>query len=143
MKTVYLFLMISVLTLGSCGHSKKQPAAEGNNSKIEFENKTFDFGKIAYASDGTCSFRFKNVSDNPLIVNVVRTTCGCTNPEWPKEVIPPDSTGVITVTYNTRIPGTFHKGITVYSNSVNSPVKLLITGEVEQDPNFSTSSSKK
>ncbi len=143
MKRLYLLLILPALLFGSCGQAKKDAAKEGNNSEIQFENKTFDFGKIPFASDGTCTFRFKNVSDNPLVINVVRTSCGCTNPEWPKEVIQPDSSGVIKVSYNTRIPGTFHKGITVYSNSVNSPVKLFIQGEVEQDPDFSTSSSKK
>lgn len=138
-------LLLSAMVLAGCG-SKKDKGTESkdqNNSKIEFESTTFDFGKIEYASDGTCRFIFKNVSDEPLIINVVRTSCGCTNPEWPKDPLKPGDQGEIKVTYNTKIPGSFQKNVTVFCNAVNSPVKLLIKGEVQPDPSEASSSSSK
>jgi hypothetical protein len=97
---------------------------------MNFENTVHDFGEIPFESDGRCYFEFTNEADEPLIVNVVRTTCGCTRPEWPKEPVQPGETSKIGITYNTKIKGKFHKSITVYSNAENSPVKLFIKGNV-------------
>jgi hypothetical protein len=139
-------VLASLLVFSSCGQSKTPNAEEtkdANNSKIEFESTTFDFGKIPFSSDGTCVFTFTNTSEEDLIVNIVRTSCGCTNPEWPKDPIEPGKTGEIKVKYNTQIVGTFQKSITVFSNAVNSPVKLLIKGEVQPNPSVASSSSTK
>lgn len=133
---------MSLLIFFSCGQSKKESPKDAANSKIEFENTTFDFGKIAYGSNGTCVFGFTNTSKEALIINVVRTSCGCTNPEWPKDPIEPGKSGEIKVKYNTQIQGSFHKTITVFCNAVNSPVKLFIKGEVQSDPTISSSSKK-
>jgi len=136
--------LFSLLVLSGCGQSKTgtgDESKDANNSKIEFESTTFDFGQIPFASDGTCVFKFTNTSEENLIVNVVRTSCGCTNPEWPKDPIEPGKPGEIKVKYNTQIAGTFQKSITVFSNAVNSPVKLLIKGEVQPNPEVASSSS--
>lgn len=143
MKRILPLLFLSVLTIFSCGRTKNEgqkDSKDTNNSKIEFTATTFEFGKIAYGSDGTCIFTFKNVSEEPLVINIVRTTCGCTNPEWPKDPVDPGKTGEIKVKYNTLIQGVFQKSITVFSNAVNSPVKLLIKGEVMPDPETASSS---
>ncbi len=99
---------------------------------MKLDNAVYDYGTIEYDSNGRCYFEFTNDSDQELIVNTVRTSCGCTRPEWPKEPVKPGEKGQIGVSYNTRLPGTFHKNITVYSNAVNSPVKLFIKGKVEK-----------
>ena len=143
MKKILPLVLGFLLLLFSCGHSKKENSKDANNSKIEFESTNFDFGKIAYGSDGTCDFRFTNTSKEILQINSVKTSCGCTNPQWPKDPIEPGKTGEIKVKYNTHIQGAFQKSITVFSNAVNSPVKLLIKGEVQPDPKADSSSSKK
>ncbi len=141
MKQILSIVLGSLLLFSSCGETAKEQGKEKANSEIDFESTTFDFGTIAYGSDGVCTFKFTNTSKEPLIVNVVRTTCGCTNPDWPKDPIEKGGTGEIKVTYNTEIPGKFKKTITVFCNSANSPVKLAIMGEVQHD-NINSSSSK-
>jgi hypothetical protein len=140
MKKFFSLALISLLILSGCSESKKDSGKDANNSIIGFEKTTFDFGKIAFGSDGTCVFRFTNTSEVNLIINTVKTTCGCTNPQWPKDPIEPGKTGEIKVKYNTQIQGSFQKSISVFSNSVNSPVKLLIKGEVQPDPTVASSS---
>jgi hypothetical protein len=141
MKKFLFLLTLAFIAIVGCKDSKKEAGSDANNSKIEFESTTFEFGKIAFASEGTCSFKFTNTSSTPLIINVVRTSCGCTGPEWPKDPIEPGKSGEIKVTYNTQITGNFQKSITVFCNAVNSPVKLLIKGEVQPNPATSSSSS--
>ena len=89
-----------------------------------------DYGVIEQNGDGTWSFVFKNLGKEPFVINRVRSTCGCTVPEWPKEPIEPGASGEITVIYNTRTTGTFLKSVIVYSTASNSPVKLQIKGKV-------------
>jgi hypothetical protein len=125
-----LFLTLILLT-GSCINegSSKDKILEA--ASMKFENTVYDFGTIPYDSDGRCHFEFTNDSEQALIVNVVRTTCGCTRPEWPENPVKPGEKGRIGITYNTKIEGRFQKSITVYSNAENSPVKLFIKGNVE------------
>lgn len=129
----YKLLLIVLIIAGACG---TEGSTEEKNAQayaeVEFENKVFDFGTIAYDSDGRCFFEFTNVSKTPLIINTVRTTCGCTRPEWPQNPVPPGESGRIGISYNTRITGTFHKGITVYSNTLDSPTKLYVKGKVQE-----------
>jgi hypothetical protein len=135
MRNLTGLLIISILLLGSCGNEGNGKADKERPSSIEFENTVYDFGSIAYNSDGRCYFNFTNNSDIPLIVNVVRSTCGCTRPEWPEKPVQPGDKERIGITYNTKIVGRFQKSITVYSNAKNSPVKLFIKGSVEPKNN--------
>jgi len=88
MNKLLTIVFASLFIFFSCGQSGKdsvKDANASNNSKIEFESTTFNFGKIALGSDGTCEFKFTNTSDEALIINSVKTSCGCTNPKWPKD----------------------------------------------------------
>ncbi|MGC9344091.1 MAG: DUF1573 domain-containing protein [Bacteroidales bacterium] len=131
MKILAGLLIISTLLFGSCRNEGKAKIENEQLSSIQFESTVYDFGTIPYSSDGRCYFNFTNDSDQPLIVNVVRTTCGCTRPEWPEQPVQPGEKERIGITYNTKIVGRFQKSITVYSNAENSPVKLFIKGNVE------------
>ncbi|HYW95654.1 MAG TPA: DUF1573 domain-containing protein [Bacteroidales bacterium] len=128
-----LLITLIVFLASSCQNRPKASTDEKTKSEISFASTVHDFGTIPYDSDGRCYFEFTNTSDEPLVVNVVRTTCGCTRPEWPEEPVAPGDTGKIGITYNTKLPGNFQKSITVYSNASDSPVKLMIKGKVETE----------
>lgn len=100
--------------------------------QITFEKLLHDFGKVN-EGDGAASynFTFKNTGTSPLIIQDVKTTCGCTTPEWSKQPIRQGESGFIKVSYDVKgRPGTIDKTITVYSNGRPSPVSLRINGEV-------------
>lgn len=135
MKSFIAFSAILLITLSFSCRQEKRTGVEGSAlSRIEFESTIYEYGDIPYGSDGQCSFTFRNTSEVPLIVNIVRTSCGCTSPEWPSEPVEPGSTGTISVKYNTSIPGNFYKSITVYCNAENSPIKLFVKGNVAEKP---------
>jgi len=90
----------------------------------------YDYGKIYKNSDGTCQFTFENTGKEPLVLSKVRSSCGCTVPEWPRKPILPGKKATIDVEYDTRKPGRFHKTITIYSNAERSPIVARIKGEV-------------
>ncbi len=66
----------------------------------------------------------------PLVVTDVKSSCGCTVPEFPKEPINPGKEGQIVVTFDAKVSGYFSKTITVLSNTSEGISILYIKGEV-------------
>lgn len=104
----------------------------GHTTALEFESVVHNFGKISL-NDGPqkCSFAYKNVTDKPVVINNVISSCGCSVAEWQKAPIMPGATGKIDVTYlNDQGPYPFDKTFTVYISSSEKPIILRITGIV-------------
>ena len=100
--------------------------------KIEFESLEIDYGKISKGDNGVRVFKFTNFGSEPLIINKVYSSCGCTIPKKPSSPINPGQDDEIQVKYDTNRVGPIRKIITVLSNATNSPtVSLKITGNVE------------
>ena len=123
----HLLLLLAIL-LGFQSFSQEKQA------KIEFKSTEIDYGNIEKNSDGTRVFEFTNTGEAPLIINRVKSSCGCTVPSKPTEPIMPGKSNKIVVKYNTHRVGPFRKTITVYSNAKNNVVILKIKGKVV-DPN--------
>ncbi len=99
-------------------------------AKIEFKSETIDYGQIEKGSDGIRVFEFTNTGDQELVISDVKSSCGCTVPEKPKDPIAPGKTGEIKVKYDTKRVGPIRKTVTVYSNA-DQPIKALkIKGQV-------------
>lgn len=122
--------LLFIMLLGLACSSDSEDQAKKKGQEIWFEENLHDYGEMLQDSDGSWSFVFKNVGKETIVINRVRSTCGCTVPEWPREPIEPGSAGQITVIYNTATTGTFLKSVYVYSTAANSPVKLQIKGKV-------------
>lgn len=127
---IWITVLLTSFHLG-CNQTTEQKAKAGGE-EIWFAETLYDYGEIPRGSDGTWSFVFKNLGGEALVINRVRSTCGCTVPEWPREPVAPGDSGRITVEYNTAQTGTFLKSVYVYSTAANSPVKLQIKGKVYQ-----------
>ena len=126
----HILLFVLPLFLGLFAYSQQKSAT------ISFNENVHDFGTIK-ESDGkaTCSFEFTNTGSEPLIINNVKTSCGCTTPGWSKEPILPGKKGFVKATYYPRNrPGRFNKSITVYSNAPQSTKVLRIKGNVTPRP---------
>ncbi len=132
MKKLMLTLS-AVVAFAFASLAQTAPVDSSKMAEITFDKLVSDYGKLAYAADGTTKFVFKNTGKSPLILSNVQASCGCTVPEWPKEPVEPGASKVINVTYNTRRVGMFDKTITVYSNAKNGVVTLKIHGEVEPE----------
>ena len=101
--------------------------------EFKFEKETIDYGKIVQKSDGKRIFEFTNIGDEPLIIENIKSSCGCTIPKKPEKPIMPGEKGQIEVSYNTNKPGGFNKRITVYSNAKNKVKALKIKGYVNKE----------
>ena len=99
-------------------------------AKMEFKSETIDYGEIKKGSDGVRVFEFTNTGDAPLVIEDVKSSCGCTVPKKPEEPIMPGKTGQIEVKYDTKRVGPIRKTVTVYSNAEESVKALKIKGTV-------------
>jgi len=100
--------------------------------KIEFEFLEINYGQISKGDNGVRIFKFTNIGSDPLIINKVYSSCGCTIPKKPSSPIGPGQDDEIQVKYDTNRVGPIKKTITVLSNAINSPtISLKITGNVE------------
>src|SRR6056300_1664925 len=101
--------------------------ANAQQAKIEFQKDTIDYGIIKKGADGARAFTFTNTGDAPLVITGVRSSCGCTVPEKPKDPILPGKEGVIKVKYDTNRVGPFFKTTWVSSNAGETK-KIIIKG---------------
>jgi hypothetical protein len=101
-------------------------------SKIEWLTPTeYDFGTIPQGKPVQTVFKFKNKTDLPIVIDNVRTECGCTEADREETPIAAGAIGQIPVQYDAQKKGFFKKKIIVWLNGQGSSEKLYITGVVE------------
>jgi hypothetical protein len=123
-------LLIFILTAFTPG--KKLISVEVNPAgpMITFSETSYDFGEIKTGAEAVHYFVFTNTGGSALVVQNVRTSCGCMASAWPKAPVPAGATDSLKVEYNTKIRGSFNKSISVQTNAENTPVELTIKGNV-------------
>jgi hypothetical protein len=99
---------------------------------INFNDKEYNFGTFTEAAGiVTHDFIFTNQGKAPLLISNVKTSCGCTAPEWPHEPVLPGKNGTIRISFDPKDQeGSFNKTIQVYSNADPPVVNLAIKGVV-------------
>jgi hypothetical protein len=124
MKTYLAFVPLLVFCLGLNGQYAQ--------TKMKLSETEHDFGKFKEeAGRQTYDFVVTNTGTDPLVIQNIVASCGCTTPQWTKQPIPAGGTGKITAIYDPKDrPGAFNKTLTVYSNSKPEAVVLVLKGEV-------------
>jgi len=125
-------IAIAIFVLVGLANAQAQKKA-----KIEFKSETIDYGEIMKGSDGVRVFEFTNTGDAPLVIEDVKSSCGCTVPKKPEEPVMPGKTGKIEVKYDTKRVGPIRKTVTVYSNAEEPTKALKIKGLVKDEANDS------
>ena len=130
-----LFTMMMFFVAAVTTNSVLAQAVSQDGAKIKFDKEVHDYGTIKNGADGTCTFDFTNTGNQPLIISNAKGSCGCTVPSWPKEPVNPGQTATITVKYDTKRTGAINKSVTITSNAVNEPTKVIrIKGNVLPKP---------
>lgn len=126
MRKIITLFVLGFLTFTMNAQEKQvtEKPKDPNAPVFEFVTEVIDYGKIALNADGVRTFKFKNVGKSPLVINDIKSSCGCTVPKKPAGPIMPGDSGEIEVKYATNRPGGFSKSITVASNA-DEPVKML------------------
>ena len=105
-------------------------AQEKIGNVLEIDKTIHNFGDIMLDSGPvSCTFTFKNISEKPVVVYNVVSSCGCTDVKWTKEPLRPGQSGNVSVTYsNDEGPYPFDKTITMYVSDIKKPVLLKVRG---------------
>ena len=136
MKKVFLTLAIAIGAMSLV--SAQTPVASG--PAIMVDKEVHDYGDIPFAGDGTCEYKVTNTGTEPLILSKCKGSCGCTVPKCDPNPLAPGESSFIDVKYDTKRTGPFQKSVTINSNAVNTPVKVItIKGNVAADPGLAPS----
>ena len=121
-----LVILVSLLL---CGVAVNSQIAKTTMKISETEH---DFGTFKEeAGKQTYDFIVTNTGTNPLVIQNIVASCGCTTPEWTRQPIPTGGTGKVTAIYDPKDrPGQFNKTLSVYTNAVPELIVLSIKGEV-------------
>jgi hypothetical protein len=122
-------VILLALTLASCSQEEGKKAK--GDAIIAFAETNYEYGEIPFGGDGECEFFFRNTGKTPLVLTHVKSTCGCTIPDWPHEPVKAGEQGIIRVSYDTQRVGFFKKSVYVYSNASNGAQRLYISGRVK------------
>lgn len=103
------------------------------DSPIEANELEHKFGELIQNQRALVKFELKNTQSQPLVIKHVTTSCGCTTTKFTKSPVKKGETAQIKVKYDTSKPGVFSKSVFVYTNFIEKPIKLNITGKVIPD----------
>ena len=137
----FLFIIQLLLILIKCSNTLLADNIKNENirsekilekPKIVFEEKIYDFGKIYVGEIVKYGFKFKNQGSGELIINSVKSSCGCTAALVSKSNVLKGEDGEVQIKFNPgRYVGKVTKSVTVNSNDPENPsYKLTITGEI-------------
>ncbi len=103
---------------------------------IEFERTKYDGGLVLEGEKVNVAYAFTNTGEEPLIIESVKASCGCTASAPKDKIIQPGESSEIQATFNSRgRKGKQRKSITVRTNDPDkSTVILSLEVKVEQDP---------
>ena len=135
MKRLFLLVCLAAATLVTKAQTatNAKPVETKPAEVIQLKETSYDFGKIQQGRPVTHNFELVNIGKEPLMLENVQASCGCTTPEWSKDAIQPGATSTIKVGYNAAAEGQFAKTITITYN--NHQFKTLtITGTVFKGP---------
>lgn len=99
---------------------------------LKMSETEHDFGTFKEeAGRQTYEFSVTNTGSQPLVIQNIVASCGCTTPEWTKFPIAPGAKGKITAIYDPKDrPGAFNKTLSVYTNTKPEVTVLTIKGQV-------------
>lgn len=101
--------------------------------QVETITGNVDCGKVLYERPVTAEFELRNSGAHPLRILDVRTSCGCTDADYPKQDVAPGASFTVKLTFDSRMLGRFNKSALVFVNSIEKPFQLAMTGTVVQE----------
>lgn len=119
MKKILVIILLSSVTLYA-------------KSGIKFDRVVHDFGSIQQDTIVNVTFTFKNTGSSVLVIERIKTGCGCTNTNLSKKELKPGEQGTLEIAFDSAgYSGKVTRTITVYTNDPDEKeVKLKISANV-------------
>lgn len=114
---------------------KEEEELKKSLTSMSFDKIHFNFGKLKEDTDNEVSYIVSNTGKNPLIIDKVDVSCGCTTAKKPEKPISPGKSDVISVIFHPK-PGQLgeqKKTVTVTANTDPKIVVLNFEAFVEKN----------
>ena len=85
-----------------------------NAQKVQVVNPKVNVGKTGFEVPVTATFELKATGSRHIHIEEVKPDCGCTKVEYPRKNISHGQTFTVSMTYDARMLGHFHKEAAVY-----------------------------
>jgi|SRR5450432_1104947 hypothetical protein len=131
--TIYSLFVAFAMMAQSNAVTVPFPSAVTKPETLLLKEPGYSFGKIPQGRPVIHVFEIVNTGKEPLLLENVQASCGCTTPEWSREPIAPGATAPIKVGYNAYAEGHFNKTVTIFYNNGQTKA-LVISGEVYKLP---------
>lgn len=89
-----------------------------------------DLGNLPENETKEVDFIITNTGNYPLLLKGTTSSCDCTTVKSIRQQVPPKGELKLTIQYKPDQKGDFLRTVSVFINSVNSPIVLTITGSV-------------
>lgn len=128
----WTFLQSTLLGIALLNNPVIEPSPNAGKAVVEWLTpREHDFGSVRHERPVQYVFKFKNITNEPIIVEAVRTTCGCTAANWTEKPIEPGASGEVRIEYDAYQRGDFSKKIKVFFDKQRKADVLKISGTVE------------
>jgi hypothetical protein len=95
---------------------------EARGPRIRVEPESFDFGKVLPRRTLRKEFRLRNLGDEPLVIERISKSCGCTEAATEVSTLDPGASTPLRVTVETRAAsGPIEHEVLVRSNDPATP----------------------
>lgn len=114
------------------------PALAQDWARKMFDEMDHDFGVVARGSDTVFKFPVKNIYKDDVVLESVRSSCGCTSADLEHPIIKSFETGYIVAKFNTRtFTGVHSATLTVQiSQPYRAQVQVRVHGNIRGDVVF-------
>jgi len=104
---------------------------KANMPEIQYENISYDFGKVIQGEVLSYTFHFKNIGKTNLLISGAEASCGCTTSIPPKAPIKPGEKGELTITFDSKYKqGLITSYLVVTANTYPAQSVLTISATV-------------
>jgi len=119
--------------------NREKPAILDNLGKIrdlsghinDLDCNNLNFGTIEKGEIISRYITFKNDGKRDLVISNVKSSCGCTIADWPKNPIAPNHSDSILLVLNTSsLNGKIMKTVTIISNSKPNTKVITINAQI-------------
>lgn len=135
-KYIYVSLIVVCSALIAVYGAKLVKRASGNKdaggakTTCSLAKEIVDVGDVPQGVPVSGVFTLKNTGSKNLLIGNVTPDCHCTVAEWDKNPVPPGQETYIKASYDSKAPGVFQKLVKVEANVEDTPIVLVLRGNV-------------
>lgn len=126
-----ILLMVLLSGLSAC-HQKVSKSKSLSKGFVEFKQKSYSFGRLKDGDVVGHRFWFVNIGTEPVAILHVEKSCGCTDVNYPKNLVMPGDSAFVELVFDTNgWSGRQVKQAKVLTNDSEGEKELRIWADIQ------------